>query len=247
MLPILQIGPLALQLPGLVMLAGLWVGLSMAERDAHRSGVNPNVLYNLVFISLVIGIVGARLFFILRYPAAFIASPLSVFSLNPGLLDIWGGFAAGFISALIYGQRSGLNFWTVLDALTPVLAVLAISLGLAHLASGSAFGAPTGLPWAVELWGARRHPAQIYETLGAVCVLLAVWPGRGLLRSRQPGVTFLTFLALSAALRLFLEAFRGDSMLLINGLRSAQVFAWLVLAGSLWGLGKRIRQPRLEL
>jgi prolipoprotein diacylglyceryltransferase len=72
-------------------------------------------------------------------------------------------------------------------------------------------------------------------------VLLVVLTGRGLLRSRQPGVTFLAFLALSAVLRLFLEAYRGDSLLLVNGIRSAQVLAWLVLTTSLWGLGKRMQ------
>jgi len=239
MLPILQIGPLAIQLPGLIILAGIWAGLSLAERKAFRYGVNANDLYNLVFTALIAGIVGARLFFALRYPAAFISSPLSLLSLNPGLLDLWGGFAAGFIAALIYGQRKALPFWATMDALTPGLALFAVALGLAHLASGSAFGAPSDLPWAVELWGARRHPAQIYEIVGAALVLLAIWPGRGILLSDQPGTTFLTFLALTAALRIFLEAFRGDSTLLLNGLRSAQIAAWLVLAISLWALGKR--------
>ena len=70
-------------------------------------------------------------------------------------------------------------------------------------------------------------------------MLLAIWPGRGKLLSNQPGATFLTFLAFSAALRILLEAFRGDSVLLVYGLRSAQIAAWLVLAISLWGLGNR--------
>jgi prolipoprotein diacylglyceryltransferase len=234
MLPVLNVGPLAIQFPGLVLIAGLWLGLSLAERYASRRGVQASALYNLVFVALIAGVIGARLAYVARYPEAFRGNPLSLVSLNPGLLDIWGGLAVGVIAALVYGQRKGLALWTTLDALTPALAALAIALHLSHLASGAAFGAPTDLPWGIELWGARRHPAQIYATLGASLILAYLWPSRK--RAWVPGVYFLTFLALSAAARLFLEAFRGDSALLPNGFRAAQVIAWLALAASLWAI-----------
>lgn len=246
MLPVIQIGPLALQVPGLVLLIGLWLGLSLAERSAPRYGIQPDRLYNLVLIALVSGILGARLGYVLRYPAAFAASPLSLFSINPGLLDPFGGLAAGILAGIIYAQRKNLPSWPLLDALTPAFGTLAVAFGLAHLASGNAFGAPTNLPWSVELWGEQRHPVQIYETLGALFILAAVWPGRGFLHKAPPGMTFLTFLASSAGLRLFLEAFRGDSQLFLGGLRSAQVAAWLVLAISLWALGKRSNATRQD-
>jgi len=51
------------------------------------------------------------------------------------------------------------------------------------------------------------------------------------------------FLGLSAAARIFLEAFRGDSLFMLGGLRQAQIIAWLVLALCLWQLGKRL-SPR---
>jgi prolipoprotein diacylglyceryl transferase len=242
MLPVLQIGPFALQTPGLAVLLGLWLGLSLVERQAPRFGVNGNDLYNLVFVALVSGVLGARLVYAARYPAAFAASPLSLVSLNPGLLDVWGGAALGFIAALVYGQRKNLPLWPVLDALTPALAVLAVSFGLSHLASGSAFGAPADLPWAVELWGARRHPSQVYEIAGSTLILLIIiWLARVPQRTQVHGVMFLGFLALTAALRLFLEAFRGDSTLVAGGLRVAQIAAWITLAASFWALRKRVK------
>lgn len=243
MFPVIQIGPLALQAPGLLLLAGLWLGLWLAEKKAARSGVKPDDLYQLVFVALIAGILGARLVYVLRFPAAFLASPASLFSLNPGLLDPLGGLAVGGVAAAIFGQRRRLAFWPVLDALTPALAVLAVALGLAHLSAGDAYGSPAELPWAIELWGARRHPSQVYETLGASFVLLLVWTGRGPCRSPASGAAFLSFIALSAGLRLFLEAFRDDSLLLAGGLRGAQLVAWLVLATCLWLLGKRRRKP----
>ncbi|HQU35483.1 MAG TPA: hypothetical protein PLR65_02745, partial [Anaerolineales bacterium] len=45
----------------------------------------------------------------------------------------------------------------------------------------------------------------------------------------SPGVLFLNFTALTAGARLFLEAFRADSTLILGGVRLAQVVAWLAL------------------
>jgi hypothetical protein len=53
-------------------------------------------------------------------------------------------------------------------------------------------------------------------------------------------------MALMAGAWLFIEAFRGDSVVLPNGVRVAQIAAWLVLAISLWGIGKLQMQERSE-
>lgn len=238
MLPVLNIGPLALQTPGLALLIGVWLGLSLAEKYAARRGVPPSLLYNLVFVGLVGGVIGARLTYLVRYPEAFGSSPLSLISLNPGLLDPLGGLAMGTIAGVIYAHQAKLALWPTLDALTPLLAVMMIALGVSHLASGAAFGAETQAPWAIELWGTRRHPSQVYEILSAAAILVVLWPGRWV-ETAPAGRYFLLFCALSAASWLLLEAFRGDSLLLAGGWRVVQVAAWLVLAGSLWGLKQR--------
>jgi phosphatidylglycerol:prolipoprotein diacylglycerol transferase len=242
MFPILQLGPLALQVPGFVLLVSVWLGLSLAEKNAPQHQVNPAYLYNLSFAALIGGILGARLIYAARYPAAFIASPTGLFSLNPGLLDPWGGLAAALIVALVYGQRRKMPFWSTLDALTPGLALFLIGLALANLASGKGYGIPTELPWGIPLWGKLRHPTQVYEALAYTVILTAFWPQRGWLNATLPGHTCLRFLATSAGVRLFLEAWHGDSKAIIFGLRAAQVIAWLVLLAALIGL-YRLSKP----
>lgn len=180
MFPVMQIGPLAIQITGLILLLGLWLGLALAERHATEFGV----------------------------------------------------------AALIYGQRKGMKLLPTLDALTPVLAVLAIAVSAAHLASGSAFGAPTPLPWGIHLWGETRHPTQVYEILAYIILLIVFWPGRKAIHKWPPGNYFLAFTGSSASLYLFLQTFRGDSPVLINGLRIPQIIAWLVLAFCLAAIGK---------
>ncbi len=111
--------------------------------------------------------------------------------------------------------------------------MVAVGLGLSHLASGAAFGSETRVPWAIQLWGAMRHPTQIYEILAALVILGIVWFGG---TSGIAGRKFMLFVALSAASRLIIEAFRGDSTLIFGGFRMAQILALVVLAGALAGL-----------
>lgn len=82
MLPVLQIGPLALQLPGLMLLLGLWMGLSLAEKFSIKRNYPADDLYNLVFITLISAVIGARLGFALQNLEAFRVSPLILFRLT---------------------------------------------------------------------------------------------------------------------------------------------------------------------
>ena len=242
MLPVLQIGPLAVQAPGLALLLGFWIGLTLSERHAARFNVDKDHFSNMLWIALVAGVIGARLAFVGRYPAAFSGNWLGLVSLNPAMLDLQGGALAALLAALVYGQRKNMPFWGALDALTPLLAVMGIALGAAHFASGDAYGAPAVLPWSVELWGAQRHPTQAYEIILAAGVAWALWASRSRPRA-LPGELFMRFAALSAAARLFVEAFRGDSLVWFGSLRVIQAAAWLVLALALAGIQYRRSRP----
>jgi phosphatidylglycerol:prolipoprotein diacylglycerol transferase len=217
----------------ILLLFSAWIGLSLAERRAPRHRVDPESLNNLIFAALLGYLLGGRLGYAAAHLSAFARDPWSLIALNLNLFDPLGALATSLIVALAYGQRIGLELWSALDALTPFLACLSVGLGFSHLASGEAFGKPTNLPWAIQLLGASRHPTQAYEILASLATLWIVLirkPGS------SPGISFVFFAALTAGWRLFLEAFRGDSVIVLGGLRSAQVIAWLFLAGSLIAL-----------
>lgn len=239
MMPILQVGPLAIQLPGLLILAGVWVGSLTIDRQAARAGVSGDRLSKVVFLSLVVGIVAARLGYVLRYLSAYLVDPLGIVALTPQTLSLAEGVVGALLFAWVYGRRVGLPLWPALDALTPMFAIVAVFLGLSHLASGDAFGASAVLPWAIEMWGAARHPSQVYETMAALAVLGAILALRR--RALPSGTLFLVWVGLTAFSRLFLEAFRGDSVLVLGGVRSAQVVSLAVLAAVMAGLHARFQ------
>lgn len=214
----------------ILIVVALWIGLTLAEKRSERHGVSKEQLNNLTFYSLIAYIVGGRVLFALANLSAFTQSPLSVFSPNPDLFDPTSALLTALLVGLVYGQRQKLQLWGTLDALTPLFAVFAVGLSLAHLAAGTAFGSPTTLPWGIDLWNATRHPSQIYELLASLLIFGLLWFPK---MDAPPGILFLAFAALTAGARLFLEAFRGDSVLVFGGLRLAQIIAWIALAGTL--------------
>ena len=84
----------------------------------------------------------------------------------------------------------------------------------------------------IYLWEDYRYPTQIFETLFALGVLLAAL--KRPLGKPGFGLNFLLVVALSVASRLFLEAFRGDSLIWVGGIRTAQVASLFILLACLW-------------
>lgn len=243
MLPVIQIGPAAVQTPGLVILIGLWVGVWLAERRALRLRLNPDALNTLVVAGLGAGLVGARLGHIAQHWNAYQGDPWAVVALTPATLWPEAGLAAGFIAALVAGQRQRLPFRPTLDALAPALAILAVSLSAANFCSGEAFGAPTSLPWAVSLWGAARHPTQLYDLVIGLAVFALIWWGP-FCQDRR-GLNGLLAAAGLAAGRLITEGVRGDSVVWAGGWRAAQIVALIILTVALIGL-RRWSRPAAE-
>ena len=215
----------------ILLVAALWIGMTLAEKRSERHNISKEALNNIVYYSLFGYILGGRVLYAVSHLSVFMKSPLSLFSLNLDLFDPLAALAVAFLVGFICGSRQKLPFGFTLDALTPLFATLAVGLSLSHLAAGTAFGSPTNLPWGIELWNATRHPTQVYELIASLLILGWIWFRK---TDSPPGILFLNFAASTAAARLFLEAFRGDSTLLFGGLRLAQVIAWIVLAAALF-------------
>lgn len=227
MFPFLRLGPFLIQMPLLALLLGVFIGLSVAEKEAGKLRLKPELIYNLVFYSLLAGIIGARLGYASRFISTYFQDPLALFSLSLNTLSPSDGLIIALIVAIVYGTRQQLPLRPTLDALAPGLAIFMIFLGISHFLDGSAYGAPSQVPWAIYQWGAYRHPSQVYEILVAIGILFAM--RKRLFGKLKGGNNFALTLALFAASRLFLEAFRGDSLIIYGGVRTAQVIALVVL------------------
>ncbi len=229
MLPVLNLFGLALPLPPLTIIGAVWLALDVYSREAERAyGQEKGAsTWNSAFYGLIGALIGARLLFVVRNFPAYQNAPLDVFARSVDSLD-WIGGLLGFllVMGVLLWRQDMLNRQT-LDIFAPALALFVAGIALANFFSGNAYGTETTLPWAIDLWGAERHPAQMYEVFAILGLFAYLWQTR--LRDREPGQLFFMAVAGYASIRLILEAFRADSWVMLGGLRGAQVVSLLAI------------------
>jgi len=240
MYPVIPLGPLRLEARPLLLLAALWAFLEIGAREARRRGLDGDHVYNAGLYGLVSGALAGRVAHVFVYWPAYRSDPLQILSLNPNALvaPVVMMVALAVIAAYLWHHR--LPVARLADALAPAFLVGLALMSIADLLSGRAYGLPSDLPWAIPLWGARRHPTQVYQLSATLIVLVLVWRARD--RARPAGSLALWGLLGISASWLFVEAFRADSALLPGGFRAGQVVALggvLLALGLLWWLHAR--------
>jgi prolipoprotein diacylglyceryltransferase len=186
------------------------------------------------FYPVLLGaVIGARLWYGLfnldlygRNPDLFLALRVSDFAWPGALL---GGLLAGSV----WRRRKGFDALKLADSAALTLPAVQAIASVGLLLSGEAFGVQTSLPWGVVLFGAVRHPTQIYFALAALSSLLVVW--RLSRRTLPEGALAVVYLGLQGLTSLLIEALRADSLVLPGGIRAAQVFGLaLLLYALIW-------------
>jgi phosphatidylglycerol:prolipoprotein diacylglycerol transferase len=125
--PILfQIGDFYIGTYGLMIVAGLAVGLWLALRRARIQGLAPEFFYDLAFVVLLSGFLGARLFFILLNltkldPANPMRDLMRYVFAREGFVFM-GGFVTAVGVGVWYTRRKGMPLWETADILAPALA-----------------------------------------------------------------------------------------------------------------------------
>ncbi|WP_299645035.1 prolipoprotein diacylglyceryl transferase [uncultured Chloroflexus sp.] len=227
MLPVLNIGPFALYTPGLILLLGGWLILQVSGRAARLKQLNGDRLEMIIFITMLAGVIGARLGYALMAWPSYVADPWALLSRDLQAFSPLAGVATAIIIGSVMLWRQRWPLWPTFDALTPGIALAVLTHAIAQLASGDGYGLPAEVPWAINLWGELRHPTQLYAALTAL-IALVVWRVR--YRQSQPhGMLFLTVSALLAAGTLIGEGFAATGWLLPGQVRGSQVVALAIL------------------
>jgi phosphatidylglycerol:prolipoprotein diacylglycerol transferase len=233
-LPILQLGPLALPTYPISLLVAFWVGLALSARAASRLGMDGDHVWNAGLYGLLATIVVGRLAHAIEFWPAYVMQPLDIIGLNAQAF-LWGpGLSAGVIVAAWYIYRHKLPWATVLDAAAPGVLVGLVIANLGALLAGNDVGAPANLPWAVNLWGVSRHPVQIYAALGELITLAVVL--HALREPSRPGTAALLSLLGWGLTTWLIEPFRAESAAVMAGIRLWQVIGLGAALVALWVL-----------
>lgn len=236
MFPIINIGPLAIQASGFILLLSVFIGFWLSGKYAKNLGTNGDAIENGLLIGLLSGILSARIGFFLQNPSIFMENPLSLVSLTPTMLNKNFGLLIGLLAIFIYAQKQHLPLWPTLDTLTPLIILIFGGMHLASYANGDMYGLPTDLPWGIQLWNAIRHPVQLYAIILAIGLL--VWlllKTQWLKHNPYPrsGTLFLFILIGLAVTTIFTRSFVAQKSQML-GFDSLQLLAFLLLLLSLY-------------
>lgn len=151
---------------------------------------------------------------------------LAAFKFWWGGLTYYGGLLLAVPCGMLYARRKRLGVWRTADLVAPFVALGLFFGRLGCFFNGCCYGAHTDAWTAITLPGHAHpvHPAQLYESLGALALFFALLfvatP-----RKRGHGEVFGWLLALYGVLRFLLELVRADERGSLGPLSTSQLIS----------------------
>ena len=221
---------------------GLLVACTVIYRESKKRGIEEDTLINMTFSTVIAGIIGARLYYVLFNLSYYLQHPIEIFEIWNGGLAIHGAIIAGLITIFIFCKSMRLSFMRMLD-----IVVVGLIIGQAigrwgNFFNSEAYGAITtlkslesqGIPKFIidgmYILGEYRQPTFFYESIGCLfgfIAMLIVRSGKYLKRGNLTAF----YLVWYGILRFLIEGLRTDSLML-GPIKMAQVVsAIFVLIG----------------
>jgi len=135
---------------GLMMVIGFLSCVSLIRHLSRDFTPNPQHITNAALYSLIGGVVGARLFFVVHYFDKFRSNPIEVFAIWQGGLELAGGVVAAIIVIVFYLRYHKLPIRRYLDVLAIGLMLALVFGRIGCFLNGCCYGKPTELPWGVR-------------------------------------------------------------------------------------------------
>jgi phosphatidylglycerol:prolipoprotein diacylglycerol transferase len=237
--PGFQLGPLHIRFYGIAYAIAFLVGTVVAGRHLARKGVSDSTTVDIAFWTIVVGLIGARLYFDVQNGWYwYLTHPLHILAFWEGGMAFYGAVFAGVPMLFIMARVHHLNGWEVFDA-GVLFAAVGQPIGrLGNVMNGEILGPPSNLPWAIAYTnpatmapqlGVAYQPANLYEAVGTLCILgILLYLRR---RGVPSGVLGLAFLVLYPISQLIVFNWRTDAETpaILWGLKQAQLTSIVVL------------------
>lgn len=239
---------------GIVIVTGMMIAIWIAQREAKRTGQNPEQYLDLAMIGIAAGILGARIYYVIFAWDYYKDDLLSIFNIRQGGLAIYGGIIGACIAVVIYSRKKKQNFSLLMDTASMSIVFGQIMGRWGNFFNREAFGDYTNNLFAMQLpvsavraneitqkmWDhvvtvngveyIQVHPTFLYESLWNVGVLLFLFWFRK--RKKFNGEVFLMYLIGYGLGRIWIEGLRTDQLLLpVVGLPVSQLFSGCLVVG----------------
>ena len=239
---------------GIVIVTGMMIAIWIAQREAKRTGQNPEQYLDLAMIGIAAGILGARIYYVIFAWDYYKDDLLSIFNIRQGGLAIYGGIIGACIAVVIYSRKKKQNFGLLMDTASMSIVFGQIMGRWGNFFNREAFGDYTNNLFAMQLpvsavraneitqkmWDhvvtvngveyIQVHPTFLYESLWNVGVLLFLFWFRN--RKKFNGEVFLMYLIGYGLGRIWIEGLRTDQLLLpVVGLPVSQLLSGCLVVG----------------
>ncbi|MCI1902833.1 MAG: prolipoprotein diacylglyceryl transferase [Enterococcaceae bacterium] len=229
----------------LIIVTGVILAVVLATREGERVGIKADDVTDFMLYGLPIGIIGARIYYVLFEWPYYAANPGEIIKIWHGGLAIYGGLIAGAITLVIFCRHRFISVWKFLDIAAPGI-ILAQAIGRwGNFMNHEAFGPKTTrafleqfhLPqWLIDnmyIEGFYRQPTFLYESSWNLLGFLLLILLRRVPHFFRQGEIFLAYLMWYSVGRFFIEGLRTDSLYLFSNIRISQLLSVILFAGAL--------------
>jgi len=247
---LVTIGGLKVHWYGIMIAIGLYVGIQVGLREADRRGINRDQLMNLALLAAVLGIIGGRLYYVVQNnPSFYLHHPIEIIAVWQGGMAFFGAMFGGAVAVAISSWRWHIPFWSLLD-----VGAIGMTIGQAfgrigNIINGDIVGYKTN-GWGFEYTNPNTfgppnvpvQPASLYELLISLALFIVLWNLRT--RVHPNGMLAMIYLVLYSVSQFFIFFLR-DNIVILGGLKQAQVTSLEVIALTLPVIAYLLRSERL--
>jgi len=211
-------GPFAIQSFGLMIAIGLIIVLYLLDKDAPlQQLVSENQLHKIIQISLIAGIAGGRIWFLITNPIEM-NHWFDYFTVWSGGLSILGAIIGIITTLSLYLSFNRIPILPLLDRLTLYAPLLQSISRFGCFFAGCCHGIPTTLPWGIMYTHPDSlapiniiiHPTQIYSSIGLL-IIFVILHYFDSFKNNKSGQISTLYIMLTSMERFISEFWRGDT------------------------------------
>ena len=116
----LQIGSLSIAWYAILIITGAFIAYKIGQHNFKKMGYNKDILSDYFFGLLIIGIIGARIWYVIfMWDELYASNPIEIIMFRHGGLAIQGGIITGLIFSWWYFKKHNIDFLVAGDAIMP--------------------------------------------------------------------------------------------------------------------------------
>lgn len=249
---LITIGNITIYWYSVIIIIAILIGMYFSKREADKNKLGKDFIIDLIFYLILVGVVGARLYYVIFNYSLFKNDFLSIFKVWEGGLAIYGAIISSIVFIIYYCKKKNKDIYLTLDTLVPYL-ILGQALGRwGNFINKEAHGAittynhlkdlhlPDFIIEGMRINGFYYIPTFLYESIWCLLGFIVLLLIRKKDKFEHRGLLIYVYFIWYGIGRLIIEGLRTDSLYL--GLfRISQIVSIILIIIGIIGIIRRIK------